>query len=103
MYRITNYGSAKGGYLTVAEVGAEKNPPLLSSYPGGGIDPNNRVVMERLDAAASFRTPDEAAKSICGQLSGFFRPVLASFIQEGYFNGVEVGLDGIFVDQCPQS
>jgi hypothetical protein len=102
VYKITNYGSAKGGYLTVAELGTEKNPPLLSSYPGGGIDPNVRVVMERLDAAASFGTPDEAAKSLCGQLSGFFRPVLASFIQEGYFNGVEVGLDGIFVDQCPQ-
>ncbi|HLA19551.1 MAG TPA: hypothetical protein VJ253_09555 [Dehalococcoidia bacterium] len=102
VYRITNYGSAKGGYLTVAEVGTEKDPPLLSGYPGGGLDPNLRVAMERLDASATFRTPEEAAKSLCGQLKDFFRPVLASFIQEGYFNGVEVGLDGIFVDQCPQ-
>lgn len=100
VYRITNYRSAEGGYLTVAQVGIEEDPPLLSSYPGGGIDPELRAVMERLDADASFAAPEDAASSICGSLTDFFRPVLASFIQMGHYNGVQVGVDGIFVGQC---
>ncbi|MEX0799865.1 MAG: hypothetical protein WD379_01445 [Dehalococcoidia bacterium] len=100
VFRITNYGSAEGGYLTVAEVGAEKDPPLLSGYPGGGIDPEYRAVLEPLDASATFPTPEEAAKSLCGSLADFFRPALASFILEAYYNGTEVALDSIFESQC---
>jgi hypothetical protein len=100
VYRITNYGSAEGGYLTVAEVGFEDDPPLLSSYPGGGIDPDLRVEAERVDASATFPSPEAAAQSLCGQLTDFFRPPLASFILEAKYNGVNTGVDTIFQAQC---
>jgi hypothetical protein len=99
VYRITNYGSAKGGYLTVAAAGAEKDPPLLSGFPGGGIDPELRAVLEPLDGS-THSSPEDAAKSICGSLTEFFRPALASFIQEAYYNGTEVALDTLFASQC---
>lgn len=100
VYRITNYGSAPGGYITVAEVGIENNPPRISSYPGGGRDPVLRAVFERIDASAAYATPDDAAKSVCGRVKDFFRPALASFIQMAYFDGVKVGIDTIFKRQC---
>ncbi len=100
VYQITNYGSAKGGYLTVAEVGFENDPPLLSSYPGGGIDPDLRVEAERVDASATFSSPEAAAASVCSQLKDFFHPPLASFILEAKYKGVNTGVDTIFQEQC---
>lgn len=105
VFQITNYGSAGKGFLTVRMESQFCAPPLLSSLPGGGIDPNRRVEWQPL-TGERFETNTEAAASICSRFSSFFRPPLASFIQQAYFDGTEwpqdtASVDNIFVSACP--
>ncbi|MFQ5430195.1 MAG: hypothetical protein ACE5E1_07790 [Phycisphaerae bacterium] len=98
VWRITNYTSAAGGYVAVLGADADQNPPLLKDFDGGGIDPNLRAQLTAL--TGEFSSRDAAVDSLCSRVSGFFRPVLASFIQMGHLDGEEVGIDDIFVTRC---
>ncbi len=99
IFLITNYGSMEGGYLTILLETAPADPPLLRSYPGGGINPEVTAELSPF-TAGFFDTPQAAAESICGGFSGFWRPPLASFILAGVYNGVNYGVDGIFQSVC---
>ncbi|MFQ5490651.1 MAG: CHAP domain-containing protein [Phycisphaerae bacterium] len=96
---VTNYGSAEGGYLTVRTESSIDDPPLLSSFPGGGINPELLAQWTPF-TEGRFDSPEEAAASICDGFSDFFRPVLASFILEGVWNGTNYGVDGVFESVC---
>lgn len=100
VWRVTNYGSAEGGYLRARPADYDVDPPLLSSFDGGGIDPNLRAVLIRVDPGASFATEQEAVQSMCGRLSDFFRPTLASFILKASEGGTIVSVDDIFQAEC---
>ncbi len=96
---VTNYGSMEGGYLTVRLESAIGDPPLLSSLPGGGIDPELLAQWTPF-SQDRFDFPEDAADSLCGGFSDFFRPVLASFILAGTHNGTNFGVDQVFQSQC---
>ncbi len=98
-WRVTNYGSAPGGYITVRSADADEDPPLLSSFAGGGIDPENRAELSPVTEASP--TVEEVVDSLCDRVSGFFRPVLASFILQATFDGEIVSIDGVFQQRCP--
>jgi hypothetical protein len=102
VFRVTNYQGF--GYLTVRATDTLDSPPLLSNFPGGGIDPGLRAVWAPL-TGEEYATQAEAAQSICGRFVRFFRPVLASFIQAAHIDGDApenyVGVDQIFVSECP--
>ncbi len=98
-WRVTNYGSAPGGYITVRAADADENPPLLSSFAGGGINPETRAELSAVTDPAP--TIEEVVDSLCDRVSGFFRPPLASFILQATFDGTVVSIDGIFQQRCP--
>jgi hypothetical protein len=99
VWRVTNYGSAPGGYLAVLAADADDDPPLLSRFAGGGINPELRAVLSEVTDA--FDTREAAVDSLCNRISGFFRPPLASFILQATFDGEVVSVDGIFQTRCP--
>lgn len=101
IFRITNYGSQPDGYLTILTEDRVDDPPLLRSYPGGGIDPELRAELSPLNGQV-FETREAAADSICSGFTRFFRPVLASFILAAEWNGEQVGVDSVFQSRCEE-
>jgi hypothetical protein len=99
VFRVTNYGSMPDGYLTVQLADVRDNPPLLSSFLGGGVDPELRAELSPLNGDV-FDTPEAAAASICSGFTRFFRPPLASFILAAEWSGQTVGVDSIFQSEC---
>jgi len=97
-WRITNYG-AEGGYITVLSAEADLAPPLLSSYPGGGIDPEVRATLASI--TDPFPTREEVVDSLCDRVSGFYRHPLATFVLSASFDGQDVGIDVEFEQRCP--
>lgn len=99
-WRVTNYGSAPSGYIRVLRADANEDPPLLSSFPGGGISPD--LLAELSPVTEPSPTVEEVVDSLCDRVSDFFRPVLASFILQATFDGEIVSIDGIFQQRCPE-
>lgn len=99
-WRVTNYGSAPGGYIRVLRADADEDPPLLSGFPGGGISPDLRA--ELSPVTDPFPTSDEVVDSLCDRVSDFFRPVLASFILQATFDGEIVSIDSVFQQRCAE-
>jgi hypothetical protein len=99
-WRVTNHGSAPGGYIRVLRSDADKDPPLLSGFPGRGISPDLRA--EPSSVIDPFPTAEEVVDSICDRVSGILRPPLASFILQATFDGEVVSIDSIFQQRCPE-
>lgn len=98
IYLVTNYSS--DGYITISSESSIDTPPLLSGFPGGGISNTLRAQWQYLNSG-TFNTRAEAAASYCGEISCFYRPNLARFIQKAFTTVGDVGIDGEFVRQCP--
>ncbi len=100
VFLVTNYGSIADGYLTVRNSDAPNDPPLLSTFPGGGISPELRADLTPF-TEDQFATPEAAAASICSGFERYWSPTLASFISAADWNGQSFGIDSIFSSQCP--
>lgn len=100
VWRVTNYGSAPGGYITVLREDALSNPPLLRTFPGGGTSPTIRAELAGISSVLS--TSGAAVDSVCARVSGFFRPPLASFVLQATFDNQVVSIDTVFQQRCTQ-
>ena len=98
VYRVTNY-NADGGYITVLDTDSETSPPRLSSFPGGGI---GDTLAEITPISEVYANRDDAAASVCARVCCYYRPVLASFIQMGQFDGQDAGISNVIKSQCPE-
>jgi hypothetical protein len=87
----TTFGKPAYGYLVVAAVGYDKNPPLLRSFRGGGLDPNLKAEAKQMGGV--FPTKEAAVKSISSDLTGFFRPPLARFVLMSTYKDGYIGVD----------
>lgn len=98
VWRVTNYGSAEGGYILVGSENLDQDPPRLSTLPGGGIGETLQVLIPVTEV---FPTALAAQQSVCGSISAYARPPLASFILQASFGGATVGISDSFQGVCP--
>jgi len=95
---VTNYSG--DGYLTTALESQFDEPPLLSTFEGGGISNELRAEWEYVNDEG-FESADAAAASYCGEITCFYRPVLARFIQKAVTGIGDVGISQEIFNQCP--
>ncbi len=98
IWLVTNYGGAPGGYIYVGDGDDDQNPPLLSSFAGGGIDPDLRAELSAVTDV--FDSSAAAVDSVCSRIGEFFRPPLANFILQTTFDGVVVSISTVFLTRC---
>jgi hypothetical protein len=100
VWRVTNYASgAEAGFILVGSENLDQDPPRLATLPGGGIGETLQVLVPVTEV---FPTALEAQQSVCGSISGYRRPPLASFILQAIFGGSIVGISDSFRSVCPQ-